>query len=79
MTLEAIRNLLNRRPFEPIRITMSTGTIFEVRHPEMAILARSAMLIVLPDRDGGPSDRWEFLSYLHIAHVETLSPSGQPA
>jgi hypothetical protein len=45
----------------------------------MAVLAKSAMIVVLPDVDGGPSDRWEFLSYLHIAHVETLSaPAGAP-
>ena len=79
MTLEALRTMLNRRPFEPMRLTMSSGTVVEIRHPEMASLGKSAMLIVLPDPDGGPSDRWEFLSYLHIAHVETLAPSGQAA
>lgn len=70
---------MTRRPFEPMRITMSSGAVFEVRHPEMASLGKSAMLIVLQDPDGGPSDRWEFLSYLHIAHVETPAPSGQAA
>jgi hypothetical protein len=85
MTLDAIRNILNRRPYEPVRMTMSSGAVFEIRHPEMALLARSAMMVVFPDVDGGPSDRWEFLSYLHVAHVETMSasagtpPSGQAA
>ena len=79
MTLEALRMMLNRRPFEPMRVTMSGGAVFEVRHPEMASLGKSAMLVVLPDPGGAPSDRWEFLSYLHIAHVETLAPSGQAA
>ncbi len=79
MTLDAIRNVLNRRPFEPVRITMSSGAVLEIRHPEMAVLARSAMIVVSPDVDGGPSDRWEFLSYLRIAHVETMSsPAGSP-
>jgi len=79
MTLDALRTMLNRRPFEPMRISMSSGAVFEVRHPEMASLGKSAMLVVLPDPDGGPSDRWEFLSYLHIAHVETLAQSGKAA
>jgi hypothetical protein len=79
MTIEALRTLLSRRPFEPMRITMSSGALFEVRHPEMASLGKSAMVIVMPDSDGGPSDRWEFLSYLHIAYVETIAPSGQAA
>ena len=65
--------MLTRQPFEPLRIKTSNGEVFEVRHPEMAILARSAMVIVHPDADGSPSDRVEYVSYLHIASVETLA------
>jgi hypothetical protein len=54
MTLGAIRTLLSRRPFEPMRIKTSNGEVFEVRHPEMALLAKSAMAIVHPDADGSP-------------------------
>ena len=79
MTLEAIKEILNRRPFEPFRITMSSGTVFEVRHPEMAALAKSRMMVVLPEADGSPSERVEYLSYLHIAHIQTLEHSGQAA
>jgi hypothetical protein len=75
MTLEALREMLIRRPFEPLRVTMSGGQVFEVRHPEMASLAKSRMTVTLPDPDGGPSDRVEFLSYLHIAHVQSMQPS----
>jgi hypothetical protein len=73
MTIEAIRILLNRRPFEPMKIKTTSGESFEVRHPEMAMLARSAMAIVHPDADGSPSDKVEYVSYLHIASVETLA------
>lgn len=73
MTLGAIRTLLSRRPFEPMRIKTSNGEVFEVRHPEMALLAKSAMAIVHPDADGSPSDKVEYISYLHIASIETLT------
>ena len=73
MTLQALRELLMRRPFEPLRVKTSNGEVFEIRHPEMASLARSAMIIIHPDADGTPSDRVEYVSYLHIASVETLS------
>jgi hypothetical protein len=79
MTLEAIRDILSRRPFEPFRVTMISGAAFEVRHPEMASLAKSRMMVVLPETDGGPSDRVEYLSYLHIAHIQTLERSEQAA
>jgi hypothetical protein len=77
VTLQAIREMLTRRPFEPLRITMSSGQVFEVRHPEMASLARSRMTVTIPDADGEPSDRVEFLSYLHIAHIQSIN-EGQP-
>ena len=77
MTLEAIREMLTRRPFEPLRITMSSGQVLEVHHPEMASLARSRMSVTIPDANGEPSDRVEFLSYLHIAHIQSIR-EGQP-
>ena len=73
MTLEALRAMLTRRPFEPLRVKTSNGEVFEIRHPEMASLARSAMVIVHPTASGEPTDKVEYVSYLHIASVETLS------
>jgi hypothetical protein len=72
MTLDAIKLLLTRRPFEPLRVNTSNGEVFEIRHPEMAMLARSAMAIVHADADGTPSDKVEYISYLHIASIETM-------
>jgi hypothetical protein len=79
MTRDALRELLSRQPFDPIRITMSSGQEFEVRHPEMAALGRSSMHVNIPSPDGSPSDRWEYLSYLHIAHVKASTPADQAA
>jgi hypothetical protein len=73
MTIEALRTMLNRRPFEPMLVKTSNGESYQIRHPEMAILARSAMVLVHPDADGTPSDKVEYISYLHIASVETLA------
>jgi hypothetical protein len=73
MTLEALRTMLLRRPFEPMRLKTSNGEVFEIRHPEMASLARSALVIVRPNANGSPSDEVEYVSYPHIASVETLA------
>jgi hypothetical protein len=72
MTLEALRAMLTRWPFEAMRLKTSNGETFEIRHPEMASLSKSAMVVVHPDADGSPSDKVEYVSYLHIASVETL-------
>jgi hypothetical protein len=73
MTLETLRAMLTRRPFEPMRVKTSNGETFVIRHPEMASLAKSAMVIVHPDAKGKPSDKVEYVSYLHITSVETLT------
>jgi hypothetical protein len=72
MTLEAIKRMPMRHPFEPMRVKTSSGDVFEVRHPEMASFTKSALVIVHPGPDGSPSDRVEYVSYLHVASVETV-------
>lgn len=76
MTLETLRATLTRRPFEPMRVRMSNGEVFEIRHPELATLTKTGLIVVLPEPDGSPSDRFEVCSYLHIASVETGSGAG---
>jgi hypothetical protein len=77
MTLETLRAMLTRRPFEPMRIRMSSGEVFEIRDPEMATLTKTGLIVVLPERGGEPSERFEVCSYLRIASVETAA--GQAA
>jgi hypothetical protein len=61
-----MRELLQRQPFEPLEIRLINGEKHEVRHPEMALLLRSRLVIALPD------DRMVICPLLHIASVETL-------
>ncbi len=65
--------MLTRQPFEPMRIKMSSGEVFEIRHPEMAAVTKNCLVVVHPEPDGSPSDRVEYCSYLHIAGVETAA------
>ncbi|MBI4581444.1 MAG: hypothetical protein HY718_17205 [Planctomycetes bacterium] len=73
MTADALKPMLTRQPFEPVRVKMSSGEVFEIRHPEMAMLTKSGLVITLLDPDGSPSDRVEYCSFLHIAGVETVA------
>jgi hypothetical protein len=41
MGAEELRTLLRRQPFVPIRIHLTDGQTYQVRHPEMALLTRS--------------------------------------
>jgi len=73
MTLEALKAMLTRHPFEPMRVKTGNGEVFEIRHPEMASLTKSALVIVHPDADGSPSDKVEYVSHLHVASVEAVT------
>ena len=71
MTLDSIHEWLQKRPFQPIRVSSSSGESYEVRHPEMAWLTRTELLIGIAERRGFPS-RYRALSLLHITAVEPL-------
>lgn len=77
MNSDVLKNMLSRRPFEPMRVKLTTGETFEIRHPEMAMLTRSTLAIVVPDADGSPSDQVEYCSYLHIAGIGTTAMADQ--
>jgi hypothetical protein len=78
MTVQTFRELLAQRPFRPFRIVMSSGQAFEVRHPEMALLTRTAMLIGTGEEDEGVPAEFRICSLLHVTAVEPVG-SGRSA
>ncbi len=72
MTVQTFRELLAQQPFRPFRLVMSSGQSYEVRHPEMAFLTRSDMLIGVDlGEDNVPAD-FRICSLLHVATIEPL-------
>ena len=66
MNHDAIQELLRRQPFEPFEIRLTNGERHEVRHPGMALLLQTRIVIALPE------DRMVICPLRHIASVETL-------
>ncbi|MBW3543020.1 MAG: hypothetical protein KY476_22390 [Planctomycetes bacterium] len=73
MTLQAYRELLSRRPFQPFRVVMSSGESYEVRHPEMALLTRTDLLIGTDVANDGVPAEFTICSLLHVASIEPLN------
>ena len=73
-----IRVFLQRQPFQPFRITLTDGRAYEVRHPEMAMVGRSSLVIGLPaPGDAEPVyDRFVTVSLLHVMQMEPLEAAG---
>ncbi len=75
MTVQTFREILAQRPFKPFRLVMSSGQTYEVRHPEMAWLTRTSILVGLDDSEDGVPAEFKICSLLHVTAVEPL-PSG---
>lgn len=73
MTLQTFRELLTNRPFRPFRLVMSSGTSYEVRHPEMAMLTRTDILVGVGETDEGVPAEFRICSLLHVASVEPIN------
>ncbi len=75
---EDMREFLQKKPFQPFRLTLTDGRTYEVRHPEMVMVGRSAVAIGLPaPNDPRPVyDRLVTVSLLHIMQVEPSEMQG---
>ena len=74
MRPDDVLQLLRARPFQPFRISLSDGKQCDVRHPEMAIVSRSTVLLGIPGPRGpdGPVERVVTCSLIHVTRMELL-------
>jgi hypothetical protein len=67
MTVDMLRDLVLRRPFEPFVINLSSGESHEVRHPECLAIGKTRVYVSYPE-----DDRLVICSMLHITSTEAL-------
>jgi hypothetical protein len=77
MRPEGILQLLRHQPFQPFRIWLSDGSEFEIRHPELALVGKSTVVVGLagPDGPNGPVDRMVTCALVHITRTEAVNGS----
>jgi hypothetical protein len=73
MTIQTFREMLNRRPFQPVRVVLSSGQAYEIRHPEMALLTRTSLLVGVDIADDGVPAEFKVLSLLHVTAIEPIT------
>jgi hypothetical protein len=74
MKAEELIELLEERPFLPLRIHMSNGRTHDVRHPENAIVGEGVVALAVA-QNGRELPRIRLISLGHINEVEPV-PSG---
>jgi hypothetical protein len=73
MTVQTFRELLAQRPFKPFRLVMSSGQTCDVRHPEMALLTWTDILVGTDVSDDGVPAEFKICSLLHVTSIEPLN------
>jgi hypothetical protein len=81
MERETLREWLKRRPFQPFRVYLADGRIFDIRFPRMNLLAQTFIKIGIPDPDY-PSDlvchHTEYVPLKEITQLQPLAPQPSP-
>ena len=77
MDREAMREWLKRRPFQPFRVYVADGRIYDVRHPRTNLLAYTYINIGVPapDLPASVCDHTEYVALKDITRVEPLPAS----
>jgi hypothetical protein len=75
MTVQTFKELLTQRPFQPFRLVMSSGQTYDVRHPEMAMLTKSDILVGIDETEEGVPAEFKICSLLHVTSTEPLRAS----
>ena len=71
MTAEELIELIEERPFKPLRLHLADGHIREIRHPEMAVVSESLVAIGVPGDQGSKvALKMTFCSVPNIVEVE---------
>jgi hypothetical protein len=73
MTVQTFREMLARRPFQPVRLILSSGASYEIRHPEIAMLTRTSLLIGTDLAEDGVPAEFKIISLLHVTAIEPLT------
>ena len=73
MTQEELYEEARRQPFRPFRIVLTTGEIYDIKHPELVMVGRRSIAIGITSDDSGTA--FEHLvraDLLHVVRTEEL-------
>lgn len=77
MRPEEILELLRRRPFIPLRVHLTDGRVYDIRHPEQVLVLRQRLDIgIQPDPKTGVVEGVEHCSLLHVVRIEETGGAG---
>jgi hypothetical protein len=78
MPPDEVLTAVRRRPFEPFRIHVTDGSVYDISHPDMILPGRRALVVGLPGDPQRPFEHFVTIALLHVTRMEpvTAPPSG---
>ncbi len=73
MRQDDLSEYLDRRPFQPFRLHLSTGVFVDIRNPQMVRLTRSTLTLGLSIEEN--RQRFMVIALIHIVWLEILIPA----
>ena len=74
MTAEDLIELLEDRPFIPLRLRLDDGRHYDIRHPAMAIVTPTIVAVGVPAKKG--SKIAQRITHCSIARIVEVEPVG---
>ena len=68
MSGDALRELVRAQPFQPFEVHLSSGDVYQVYHPEQALVTGASIYIWYPESE--KEDHVVRCSLLHVTGVE---------
>ena len=68
----AIRAHLRKQPFRPIRVYVSDGSSYDVRHPELMFVTETEVIIALDPGNDAIPERSVYCDPIHVTRIEPL-------
>lgn len=72
MTPQEIREQVRRQPFQPFRIHLANGSVYEVKHPEMILVTRTLVVAAAAPLDDEVPAEKAFCDPFQVTHLESI-------
>ena len=71
---EKLRDELRRQPFVPLRVYLTDGKTYDIRHPEMAMVTSQEVYIGREETSpgSGVARECDLVSLLHVVRVDQV-------
>jgi hypothetical protein len=75
MSADEIYRRLHQRPFEPFRVHLNDGRVFEIRYPEINMITRTDLIIGIPEaNEPDPiAERFELVALEMVHELDPLT------